>query len=113
MRSRPSLPTCRNHISVHDDVPPAAMFLQLKGPYCSSELIVLSDSISRLMSLTETLTRQLLQEMSTADPQQCVRPYIPYLKSRVGCQKRRNTASDTSIAVGRRSEISQPPTVKE
>jgi ribonucleoside-diphosphate reductase alpha chain len=59
------LPDRRNHItqkvkiagqrtlylSVHDDEQPAEVFLRLKGPDCSSELIGLYDVIARLMSL--------------------------------------------------------------
>ena len=63
--SRRSLPTCPPHItqkvniagrrtlyiSVHDDEHPAEIFLRVKGPDCSSELIGLYDVIARLMSL--------------------------------------------------------------
>jgi ribonucleoside-diphosphate reductase alpha chain len=62
---RRSLPARRNHItqkvkiagqrtlylSVHDDAQPAEVFLRVKGPDCSSELIGLYDVIARLMSL--------------------------------------------------------------
>lgn len=62
---RRSLPFRRNHItqkvrigdrrtlylSVHEDSQPAEIFLRLKGPDCSSELIGLYDVIARLMSL--------------------------------------------------------------
>lgn len=64
MTSRLSLPNRRNHItqkvkiasqrtlylSVHDDAQPAEIFLRVKGPDCSSELIGLYDVIARLMS---------------------------------------------------------------
>jgi hypothetical protein len=63
--SRRSLPARRSHItqkvkiagqrtlyiSVHDDAHPAEIFLRVKGPDCSSELIGLYDVIARLMSL--------------------------------------------------------------
>lgn len=63
--SRRSLPARRRHVtqkvriagqrtlylSVHDDPRPAEIFLRLKGPDCSSELIGLYDVIARLMSL--------------------------------------------------------------
>jgi len=39
------------YISVHDDERPAEVFLRVKGPDCSSELIGLYDVIARLMSL--------------------------------------------------------------
>lgn len=39
------------YISVHDDDHPAEIFLRLKGPDCSSELIGLYDVIARLMSI--------------------------------------------------------------
>jgi len=62
---RRSLPARRNHITqkvriadlrtlyiaVHDDTQPAEIFLRVKGPDCSSELIGLYDVIARLMSL--------------------------------------------------------------
>ena len=65
MSTRLSLPARRNHItqkvriagqrtlyiSVHDDTRPAEIFLRLKGPDCSSELIGLYDVIARLMSI--------------------------------------------------------------
>ena len=65
MSTRLALPARRNHItqkvriaghrtlylSVHDDAQPAEVFLRLKGPDCSSELIGLYDVIARLMSL--------------------------------------------------------------
>lgn len=65
MSQRLSLPNRRNHItqkvkiagqrtlylSVHDDEHPAEIFLRLKGPDCSSELIGLYDVVARLMSL--------------------------------------------------------------
>jgi hypothetical protein len=65
MSSRLALPNRRNHItqkvriagqrtlylSVHDDAQPAEIFLRVKGPDCSSELIGLYDVIARLMSL--------------------------------------------------------------
>jgi len=38
-------------VTVHDDEHPAEIFLRLKGPDCSSELIGLYDVIARLMSL--------------------------------------------------------------
>jgi hypothetical protein len=64
IRRRP-LPNRRNHItqkvqiagkrtlylSVHDDTHPAEIFLRVKGPDCSSELIGLYDVIARLMSI--------------------------------------------------------------
>lgn len=39
------------YIAVHDDTQPAEIFLRVKGPDCSSELIGLYDVIARLMSL--------------------------------------------------------------
>ncbi|HSL05955.1 MAG TPA: hypothetical protein VK901_20765 [Nitrospiraceae bacterium] len=39
------------YLSVHDDERPAEIFLRLKGPDCSSELIGLYDVIARLMGL--------------------------------------------------------------
>ena len=39
------------YISVHDDDEPAEIFLRVKGPDCSSELIGLYDVMVRLMSL--------------------------------------------------------------
>jgi ribonucleoside-diphosphate reductase alpha chain len=65
MSTRLALPNRRNHItqkvriadqrtlylSVHDDAQPAEVFLRVKGPDCSSELIGLYDVIARLMSL--------------------------------------------------------------
>jgi hypothetical protein len=39
------------YLSVHDDAQPAEVFLRVKGPDCSSELIGLYDVIARLMSL--------------------------------------------------------------
>ena len=39
------------YISVHDDEHPAEIFLRVKGPACTSELIGLYDVIARLMSL--------------------------------------------------------------
>lgn len=39
------------YLSVHKDNHPAEIFLRLKGPDCSSELIGLYDVIARLMSL--------------------------------------------------------------
>ena len=62
--SRRTLPPRRHHItqklkiadqrtlylSVHDDDQPAEIFLRVKGPDCSSELIGLYDVIARLMS---------------------------------------------------------------
>lgn len=65
MSQRLTLPARRDHItqkvkiaglrtlylSVHDDPRPAEIFLRLKGPDCSSELIGLYDVIARLMSL--------------------------------------------------------------
>jgi hypothetical protein len=65
MTSRLSLPNRRNHItqkvkiasqstlylSVHDDAQPAEIFLRVKGPDRSSELIGLYDVIARLMSV--------------------------------------------------------------
>jgi hypothetical protein len=65
MSTRLALPNRRNHItqkvkvagqrtlylSVHDDERPAEIFLRVKGPDCSSELIGLYDVIARLMSL--------------------------------------------------------------
>lgn len=63
--SRRALPARRNHItqkakiarqrtlyiSVHDDANPAEIFLRVKGPDCSSELIGLYDVVARLMSI--------------------------------------------------------------
>jgi ribonucleoside-diphosphate reductase alpha chain len=65
MSTRLTLPNRRNHItqkvriggqrtlylSMHDDAHPAEIFLRVKGPDCSSELIGLYDVIARLMSL--------------------------------------------------------------
>ncbi len=65
MSDRLALPAHRHHItqkvriadqrtlyiSVHDDKHPAEVFLRVKGPDCSSELIGLYDVIARLMSL--------------------------------------------------------------
>jgi len=62
--TRLALPHRRNHItqkirvagqrtlylSVHDNERPAELFLHVKGPDCSSELIGLYDVIARLMS---------------------------------------------------------------
>ncbi len=39
------------YLSVHKDEHPAEIFLRLKGPDCSSELMGLYDVIARLMSL--------------------------------------------------------------
>jgi hypothetical protein len=39
------------YIAVHDNTQPAEIFLRLKGPDCSSELIGLYDVIARLMSI--------------------------------------------------------------
>jgi hypothetical protein len=39
------------YIGVHDDKHPAEIFLRLKGPDCSSELIGLYDVVARLMSI--------------------------------------------------------------
>jgi len=39
------------YISEHDDEQPAEIFLRVKGPDCSSELIGLYDVIARLMNL--------------------------------------------------------------
>lgn len=65
MITRLSLPNRRNHItqkvrivgqrtlylSVHDHGQPAEVFLRVKGPDCSSELIGIYDVIARLMSI--------------------------------------------------------------
>ena len=65
MSTRLALPNRRNHItqkvriadqrtlylSVHDDTRPAEIFLRVKGPDCSSELIGLYDVVARLMSI--------------------------------------------------------------
>jgi ribonucleoside-diphosphate reductase alpha chain len=65
MSQRLNLPSRRKHttqkvriagqrtlyISVHNDPCPAEVFLRLKGPDCSSELIGLYDVIARLMSV--------------------------------------------------------------
>lgn len=65
MSTRLALPARRAHItqkvkiagqrtlylSIHDDEQPAEIFLRLKEPDCSSELIGLYDVIARLMSL--------------------------------------------------------------
>jgi hypothetical protein len=62
---RRSLPARHNHITqkvriadqrtlylcIHDDAHPAEIFLRVKGPDCSSELIGLYDVVARLMSL--------------------------------------------------------------
>jgi ribonucleoside-diphosphate reductase alpha chain len=42
---------CTLYLSVHDDTRPAEIFLRVKGPDCSSELIGLYDVIARLMSI--------------------------------------------------------------
>lgn len=39
------------YVSVHDDADPAEIFLRVKGPDCSSELIGLYDVVARLMSI--------------------------------------------------------------
>jgi ribonucleoside-diphosphate reductase alpha chain len=39
------------YISVHDDEQPAEMFLRVKGPGCTSEVIALFDIVARLASL--------------------------------------------------------------
>ncbi len=62
--SRLALPSRRNHItqkvriigytlyiSVHDDPPPAEIFLRVKGTDCTPEIIALYDVIARLMSV--------------------------------------------------------------
>ena len=65
MSTRLALPSRRNHItqkvkiagqrtlyiSIHNDESPAEIFLRVKGPGCSSELIGLYDVIARLMSI--------------------------------------------------------------
>ena len=65
MNTRLSLPARRNHttqkvriagrrtlyISVHDAPQPAELFLRIKGPDCTSEIIALYDVMARLMSL--------------------------------------------------------------
>lgn len=65
MADRRTLPTRRRHVtqklriagrrvlyvSVHDDTQPAEIFLRLKGPDCSSELIGLYDVIARVVSI--------------------------------------------------------------
>lgn len=65
MSTRLVLPSRRNHItqkvkiagsrtlylSVHDAPQPAELFLRIKGPDCSSELIGLYDVVARVMSL--------------------------------------------------------------
>jgi len=65
VNDRRALPARRNHItqkvriadqrtlyiSVHDDDRPAEVFLRVKGPDCSSELIGLYDVMARLMSI--------------------------------------------------------------
>ena len=65
MSQRLALPARRNHItqkvriagqrtlyiSIHDDEHPAEVFLRVKGPNCSSELIGQYDVIDRLMSV--------------------------------------------------------------
>ena len=65
MSTRLALPTRRNHLtqkvkiagqrtlylSVHDEAQPAEIFLRVKGPDCSSELIGLYDVVARLMSI--------------------------------------------------------------
>ncbi len=65
MSTRLALPNRREHttqkvriagqrtlyIAIHNDEHPAEVFLRLKGPDCSSELIGLYDVIARLMSL--------------------------------------------------------------
>jgi hypothetical protein len=65
MSTRLALPARRNHItqkvkiaghrtlylSVHAEAKPAEIFLRVKGPDCSSELIGLYDVVARLMSI--------------------------------------------------------------
>ena len=65
MSTRLVLPNRRNHITqkakvagqrtlyinIHNDAQPAEVFLRVKGPDCSSELIGLYDVIARLMSV--------------------------------------------------------------
>jgi hypothetical protein len=65
MSTRLALPARREHITqkvriadqrtlyiaVHDDEQPGEIFLRVKGPDCSSELIGLYDVVARLMSL--------------------------------------------------------------
>jgi len=65
MSHRLTLPNRRNHItqkvriagqrtlylSVHDDADPAEVFLRVKGPDCTPELIGLYDVIARLLSI--------------------------------------------------------------
>src|ERR1700704_4988320 len=65
MSTRRALPSRRNHLtqkvkvagqrtlylSVHDDQHPAEVFLRVKGPDCSSELIGLYDVMARLISV--------------------------------------------------------------
>jgi hypothetical protein len=67
MNTRLALPARRHHItqkvrivgqrtlylSVHDDAQPAEIFLRVKGPDCSSELIGLYDVVAHLMSLAQ------------------------------------------------------------
>jgi len=73
MSTRLTLPNRRNHItqkvriggqrtlylSMHDDAHPAEIFLRVKGPDSSSELIGLYDVIARLMSLALQYGRRL------------------------------------------------------
>ena len=62
--SRRVLPARRNHVTqkvrvpgrtlyltVHDDTPPGEVFLRVKGPDCTTEVIALYDVIARLSSL--------------------------------------------------------------
>jgi hypothetical protein len=64
MSNRLALPNRRNHItqktripgrtlylSVHDATPPGEVFLRVKGPDCTTEVIGLNDVIARLTSL--------------------------------------------------------------
>ena len=70
MSTRLALPARRNHttqkiriagqrtlyLSVHDDPRPAEVFLRIKGPDCTSELIALYDVVARLMSTLHSST---------------------------------------------------------
>ena len=74
---RRSVPPRRNHITqkvriagertlyvaVHDDEHPVEVFLRVKGPDCSSELIGLYDVVARLMSIALQYGAALLEKV--------------------------------------------------
>jgi hypothetical protein len=85
---RRALPPRRNHItqkvriagrrtlylSVHDDAHPAEIFLRVKGPDCSSELIGLYDVVARLMSVALQYGLRLRRSAISSGT-----PSLPYL----------------------------------